>query len=83
LTFDFSALIGDQFAQDKEHKLFLVYLEGNWIEVGQGTPYQIIGLNCWNDRSGWNNFLPQDSIRLIHRSNLPHPLDRSFAPRID
>jgi putative proteasome-type protease len=43
LTFDFSALIGGQFAQDKEHKLFLVYPQGNWIEVGQGTPYQIIG----------------------------------------
>jgi putative proteasome-type protease len=43
LTFDFSALVGGQFAHDKEHKLFLVYPQGNWTEVGQGTPYQIIG----------------------------------------
>jgi putative proteasome-type protease len=43
LPFDFHALIGGQFEHDKEHKLYLVYLEGNWIEVGQGTPYQIIG----------------------------------------
>ena len=38
LTFDFSALIGGQFEHDKEHKLFLVYPQGNWIEIGQGTP---------------------------------------------
>ncbi len=43
LLFDFSALIGGQFDRDREHKLFLVYSQGNWIEVGQGTPYQIIG----------------------------------------
>jgi putative proteasome-type protease len=43
LPFDFYALIGGQFKRDKEHKLYLVYPQGNWIEVGQGTPYQIIG----------------------------------------
>jgi putative proteasome-type protease len=43
LTFDFSALIGGQFEHDKEHKLFLVYPQGNWIEVSAETPYQIIG----------------------------------------
>ena len=25
------------------HRLFLVYPEGNWVEVGPDTPYQIIG----------------------------------------
>jgi putative proteasome-type protease len=30
-------------AQDQEHKLFLVYPQGNWTEMGQGTPHQIIG----------------------------------------
>jgi putative proteasome-type protease len=43
LSFDFFALIGGQFEHDKEHKLYLLYPQGNWIEVGQGTPYQIIG----------------------------------------
>lgn len=43
LPFDFYALIGGQFKKDKEHKLYLVYPQGNWIEVGHGTPYQIIG----------------------------------------
>jgi putative proteasome-type protease len=43
LPFDFYTLIGGQFANDKEHKLYLAYPEGNWVEVGQGTPYHIIG----------------------------------------
>ena len=43
LPFDFYTLIGGQFANDKEHKLYLAYPQGNWVEVGQGTPYHIIG----------------------------------------
>ncbi len=44
LDFNFHALIGGQFADDPEHKLYLVYPEANWVEVGTlGTPYQIIG----------------------------------------
>jgi putative proteasome-type protease len=43
LKFDFYALIGGQLENDREHLLYLVYPEGNWIEVGKGTPYQIIG----------------------------------------
>jgi putative proteasome-type protease len=41
--FDSQTLIGGQLANDPTHQLFLVYSEGNWVEVGQGTPYQIIG----------------------------------------
>ncbi len=36
-------LIGGQMPSDNVHKLFLVYPEGNWVEVGPDTPYQIIG----------------------------------------
>lgn len=43
VKFDFSALVGGQFEQDREHLLYLVYPQGNWVEVGKGTPYQIIG----------------------------------------
>jgi putative proteasome-type protease len=43
LPFEFNALIGGQFIGDKEHKLYLAYPQGNWVEVGQGTPYHIIG----------------------------------------
>lgn len=28
---------------DSAHRLFLVYPEGNWVEIGPDTPYQIIG----------------------------------------
>ncbi len=41
--FNIHALIGGQLAKDREHKLFLLYPEGNWVEIGRGTPYHIIG----------------------------------------
>lgn len=43
LNFNIYCLIGGQMINDKEHKLYLVYPEGNWVEIGEGTPYQIIG----------------------------------------
>jgi putative proteasome-type protease len=43
LTFNIRSLIGGQMAADSTHRLFLVYPEGNWVEVGPDTPYQIIG----------------------------------------
>jgi putative proteasome-type protease len=43
LRFNINALIGGQLNKDREHKLFLLYPEGNWVEVGSGTPYHIIG----------------------------------------
>ncbi len=42
-NFDMTALVGGQMTQDREHVLYLVYPQGNWVEVGKGTPYQIIG----------------------------------------
>src|SRR5215468_2839921 len=43
LTFNAFSLIGGQCAEDSTHRLFMVYPEGNWVEVGPDTPYQIIG----------------------------------------
>jgi len=43
LKLNSSALIGGQMAGDSTHRLFLVYPEGNWVEIGPDTPYQIIG----------------------------------------
>jgi putative proteasome-type protease len=43
LLFNFHALVGGQMKHDKEHKLYLLYPQGNWVEVGPGTPYCIIG----------------------------------------
>jgi len=43
LSFNIHALVGGQFERDREHKLYLMYPQANWVEVGQGTPSQIIG----------------------------------------
>ena len=64
LSFDFSALIGGQFEHDKEHKLFLVYPQGNWIEVGQGTPYQIIGASGYGKPILDRTLKYQDPMKL-------------------
>ena len=43
LQFNSYSLIGGQMAADSAHRLYLVYPEGNWVEIGPDTPYQIIG----------------------------------------
>ncbi len=43
--FDFNlySIVGGQLENDKEHKLYLLYPQGNWVEVGNGSPYFLIG----------------------------------------
>ncbi len=43
LVFNLHALVGGQLENDQEHKLYLIYPQGNWVEVSEGTPYCIIG----------------------------------------
>ncbi len=43
LPFNLYSLVGGQLEGDREHKLFLLYPQGNWVEVSQGTPYYMIG----------------------------------------
>jgi len=43
LSFNLHSLVGGQLENDKEHKLYMIYPEGNWVEVGQSTPFYIIG----------------------------------------
>jgi putative proteasome-type protease len=43
LKFNTHALIAGQMSEDSTHRLFLIYPEGNWVEIGPDTPYQIIG----------------------------------------
>lgn len=43
LEFNLHALVGGQMGKDREHKLYLIYPQGNWVEIGPGTPYHIIG----------------------------------------
>lgn len=41
--FNLNAIVGGQLKDDEEHKLYLIYSEGNWVELDQGSPYVIIG----------------------------------------
>jgi len=43
LAFNLYGLIGGQLRADGEPKLYLIYPQGNWVEIGPGTPYSIIG----------------------------------------
>ncbi len=43
LSFNIHVLMGGQLRGDKEHKLYMLYPQGNWVEISDGTPYQIIG----------------------------------------
>jgi putative proteasome-type protease len=43
LRFNIYTLIGGQMSGDSAQRLFMIYPEGNWVEFGPDTPYQIIG----------------------------------------
>jgi putative proteasome-type protease len=45
LNFNLHAIVGGQLQDDDEHKIYLLYPEGNWIEVSEGSPFVIIGNN--------------------------------------
>ena len=45
LSFNLNAIVGGQLEDDEEHKIFLLYPEGNWVEVSEGSPFVIIGNN--------------------------------------
>ncbi len=43
LDFNLFSIVGGQLEEDETPKMYLLYPQGNWIEVGEGTPYVIIG----------------------------------------
>lgn len=43
LSFNLFSIIGGQLEDDKTPKLYLLYPQGNWIEIRRGTPFVIIG----------------------------------------
>lgn len=43
LSFNLFSIIGGQLEDDDEHKIYLLYPEGNWVEVSEGSPFVIIG----------------------------------------
>ncbi len=43
LVFDLFALVAGQLEEDEEHKVFMLYPQGNWVEMTESSPYFIIG----------------------------------------
>jgi putative proteasome-type protease len=58
--FDLNTIIGGQLKDDEEHKLFLLYPEGNWVELGLGAPFVVIG-NSGHGKAILNRILDEDS----------------------
>jgi putative proteasome-type protease len=58
--FNLNTIIGGQLKDDDEHKLFLLYPEGNWVELGGGAPFVIIG-NSGHGKAILNRTLSSDS----------------------
>jgi putative proteasome-type protease len=43
MNFNLHAIVGGQLEEDDAPMLYLLYPQGNWIKIGEGTPYVIIG----------------------------------------
>lgn len=43
LIFDLFALVAGQLEDDAEHKVYMLYPQGNWVEMTDSSPYFIIG----------------------------------------
>ncbi|HEK22310.1 peptidase [Mucilaginibacter sp.] len=86
--FDLNTIIGGQLKGDEDHKLFLLYPEGNWVELGEGAPFVAIGnsgqgkaiLNRTIDENSSMHlalkaaFLSFDSTR-VSSNNVDFPID--------
>ncbi|QMU28648.1 peptidase [Adhaeribacter radiodurans] len=58
--FNLNTIVGGQLRDDAEHKLFLLYSEGNWVELDESAPYIIIG-NSGQGKAILNRVLHADS----------------------
>jgi putative proteasome-type protease len=58
--FNLNAIVGGQLRDDGEHKLFLLYSEGNWVELDEGSPYAIIG-NSGQGKAILNRVINKDT----------------------
>lgn len=70
LNFNLFSIIGGQLEEDTEPKLYLLYPQGNWIEIRQGTPFVIIG------NSGFGNPVLRRSLR--YEDELEYALKCAF-----
>ncbi|MEZ5007010.1 MAG: hypothetical protein R2728_08670 [Chitinophagales bacterium] len=70
LSFNLHTIVGGQCKEDDEHKLFLLYPEGNWIEISKATPFVIIG------NSGYGK--PILNRTITYQSSLKFALKTGF-----
>ena len=70
MAFNLYAIVGGQLEQDNEPKLYLLYPQGNWIEIGENTPYVIIG------NTGFGNPILKRS--LTYETDLEFALKSAF-----
>ena len=88
LNFNLNAIVGGQLQDDDEHKIYLLYPEGNWVEITEGSRFVIIGNKGYGkpilDRAIKYNsslkfalkvgFLSFDSTR-ISANDVDYPID--------
>jgi putative proteasome-type protease len=92
--FNFYAIVGGQLENDEEHKLYLLYPEANWVEVGKSSPFFIIGNSGYGkpilDRAIKHDssmhfalktgFLSFDATRLS-ANDVDYPIDVCLYPK--
>ena len=64
LDFSINTIVGGKMTGDDEHKLFMLYPQGNWIEIGEGTPFCIIGNSGYGTPILRRTITPDSSIRF-------------------
>ncbi|WP_020566998.1 hypothetical protein [Neolewinella persica] len=88
IPFNLFTIVGGKLEKDRDHMLFLLYPEGNWIEIGEATPFTIIGNSGYgkpilnralNYESSLNfaiktGFLSFDSTR-VSANDVGYPID--------
>jgi putative proteasome-type protease len=94
LPYNIHCLAGGQLENDRGHKLYLIYPQGNWVEIGQGTPYHIIGASGYGKPVLDRTLKHSDSMRFalkvgclafdstrISAADVDFPLDVVLYPR--
>jgi putative proteasome-type protease len=94
LSFDLAALVGGQLERDDEPMLYLLYPQGNWVEVARGAPYFAIGESAYGkpilDRTLTYETSMRDALKVAYlafdatrtsATDVGFPLDVVLYPR--
>jgi putative proteasome-type protease len=94
LDFNLHAIVGGQLENDEAHKLYLLYPQGNWIEIGENSPFVIIGNSGYGKPLLYRNlhygasmrealklgFLSFDATK-VSANDVDYPIDVVIYPR--